>query len=185
MTDPEAAEAGRERRPRGAVAVLAAGALLAAGLLGDAQVREREVDALLARASSGLETVRYADGRVRGVLRYSGPALQSPQVRPEVRASLRDLVRGEAGGQVEALRAERRAAADIGVLPWHGPQREARAQWVAYLDVRVAYLESVAADFGALYRPHPELGQARDVAEQAYARAAPRRAGQVREVFGP
>lgn len=185
MTDPDALRAGPERRPRGALAVLAAGALLAAGLLGDAHVREREVDALLARAASGVESVQYADGRVRGVLRHAGPALQSPQVRPEVRDSLRDLVRREAGGQVEALRSERRAAADVRVLPWHGPQREARSRWLAYLDVRVAYLESVSADFGALYRPHPELGQARDGAEQAYARAAPRRAGQVREVFGP
>ena len=171
------------RRGRG-LRLLAPAVLVVLSVLADRWQTDREVDALLDRAAAGTESVRYADGRVLGTVRYAAPAMLSPSVRPQVRASLRDLVRREAAGQVGDLRAERAAAADVLVLPWHGAQRTARDRWVEYLDARVAYLDGVAADFAELYREHPELEEARGRAGQAYRSAAPDETDRITELFG-
>lgn len=148
----------------GLLVVLAVGA--------DRVQHRREVDALLTRAGSGQEAVRYADGRVRATLIYAGPSLGRADVAPSVRSSLERVVSGEATGQLAAVRARRDAVARTAVLPWHRDLRAARAAYVGYLDVRLGYLAAVGADLDALYAPHPELVQALARARTAFGRAA-------------
>ena len=150
--------------------VLAGALIMGAALAADSWQRDREADLLLDRAAAGSRAVDYADGRVLSTLRYSSPTILSARVEPRVRQSLRDLVRQEAAGQVARLRDQRAAAAEVLVLPWHGDERRAQQRWLAYLDARIAYVEEVAADFGALYRPHPELRTTLDAAGDAYRR---------------
>ncbi len=177
-------ESGGGPRGRGGrLLLLVPAALLSAALLLDRQ-GDREVSALLDRAETGAAAVEYADGRVAGLVRYAAPALLSAQVDARVRSGLEDLVRAEAAGQVDDLRAERDAAAAVRVLPWHGRQRAARDRWVDYLDARVAYLEAVAADFDELYRPHPELLRARAAAGRAYRAVAPDEGARLAAVLG-
>ncbi len=153
--------------------LLLAGALAAgAAVAADSWQRDREADLLLDRAAAGRRAVDYADGRVLATLRYSSPAISSARVEPRVRQSLRDLVRQEAAGQVARIRDQRAAASQVLVLPWHGDERRAQQRWLAYLDARIAYVEEVAADFGALYRPHPQLRSTLDAAGEAYGRLA-------------
>ncbi len=165
---------GPERAPRAVpwrlLAVLAV--LVALAVAGDRVQHDREARALITRAGSGQEAVRYADGRVRATLTYAGPALGAADVSPSVRSSLERVVSGEAAGQLAAVRAQRDAVAGTAVLPWHRALRAARAAYVAYLDVRLGYLSAVGADLDALYAPHPELGQALARARAAYGRAA-------------
>ena len=165
---------------------LAALLVLAALLLGgDRVLLSREVDHVLERAASGRARLAYADGRVTAAVRYSSPALVSPQVAPRVRESLQDLVRQAAAERVGDVRRERQAAAGVRVLPWHTAQREARDRWVAYLDARLARLQAIAADFDALYAVDRLAEQRLAAAREAYAEAAPGQADRVADALGP
>lgn len=145
--------------------------LVVAGVSADRWQRDRERRALTRTARDGTTAVSYADGRVRAVLLYASPTLGSAGVQPSVRASLERIVSEEAAQRLPDLRAARTRSAGVRVLPWHGRQRSARAAYVGYLDLRLAYFGDVARDLDAYYVPHPELVAAWDRVGRAYARA--------------
>lgn len=168
-TDPDEPHAHPRRRLL--LAVLAGLALAAA--VADQQVRAAEFDALLAQARAGQSAVSYADRRIGATVQYASPVLGSSDTLPRVRASLETIVEAEAGRQAEALHDQAAASAATRVLPWHGAQRKARHAYTAYLAAKAAYLQSVAADFDALYGRPPELAARLAAAASAYDAAAP------------
>jgi hypothetical protein len=132
----------------------------------------RELDSLLARVDSAQGTIGYSDRRVAATIAYSRPLLFSADTPPNVRTSLQQLVADSAAGQVGAVAKERADAAEVSVLRWHRGLRRAKAALLAYLDVRVAYLRTVAADSRSLYVVHPELAQSMARARTALRDAA-------------
>ena len=142
-----------------------------AGVQADGRFAGRELDTLLERAQSGLSTVAYTERRIQGTVGYFSPALVSPTVEQSVRDSLQGIVREEAAGQVEAVRRQRDAAAGVRVLPWHGDERAARDELVAYLDGRIAYLQAVSQEFRQLFAPQPEQEAALTRVREALTRA--------------
>lgn len=171
---PEPADvlaSGRERRPVLRFVAVVLVALVVAGVYADRWQRDRERAALTERARAGTAAVLYADGRIRAALTYVSPTLGSAAVSVSVRESLARVVSGEAAARLPDLTAERAATSAVRVLPWHGEQRAARAAYVRYLDLRLAYLSAVADDLDALYVPHPELAEGQQRARAAYATA--------------
>lgn len=152
--------------------VLVVGLLLVAVGAVDRRQRARELDRILARAAAAQATIGYADRRIAGTLSYVEPQVRRPATSPQVRASLRALVQGEADGQLAALRTRRAAVRDVAVWPWHRANVAAREQYVDYLDTRISYLLSVATDFSSLFRSHPELARSSEAARSALTAAA-------------
>lgn len=116
---------------------------------------------------AGQATVAYADARVAATVRYTQPLLGSASAPASVRAGLSRLVADEARGQLAPVTAERAAARQVRVLPWHDRLRRARASYATYLDVRLSYLRAGAADARVLLRPHPASASALEAAERA------------------
>ena len=143
------------------------------GYLGDHAVSGREADALLDRAVAAQGTVAYSNRRVAATVDYTRPQLFGPSVPARVRAGLKQLIADSARSQVASLRTERSSAAAVHVVGWHHQDVDARAALVRYLDARVAYLQSVAADPDVLYVEHPDLERLLDAARAAYRLIAP------------
>jgi hypothetical protein len=152
--------------------VVVALVLGAAGVVGNNVVERRELDRLLARVDSAQGTIAYSDRRVAATVDYTRPLLFGANVPANVRAGLQQLVADSAAGQVGAVEKERADAAEVSVLRWHRGLRRAKAALVAYLDVRVAYLRTVAGDSRTLYVVHPELAQSMARARTALRDAA-------------
>lgn len=152
-------------------------------VVADGAVRRAEVDRLLQRVSTGEASATYADRRLSATVEYTGGQMTSPTASPQVRASLRQLVQGEAVGQLPALRASEAAARSVRVLPWHRDVRRARSAAVALLAARVLRLTEVAGDLRRLYQRLPEPAASELTARRALAEvaAAPR----VEAAFAP
>jgi hypothetical protein len=132
----------------------------------------RELNRLLTRVADTQAAVAYSNHRVAATVDYTLPLLFRAALQPRVRAGLQKLVEEAAAGQVDGVRQQRDRAARTAVLPWHHEVRVARAALVRYLDARVAYLRSVAADQEVLFVEHPDLDRLLATARQAFARAA-------------
>jgi hypothetical protein len=172
---PDVLVSGSERlpRPRRALVGLALLALLAtAAVVADDVARGREADALVTRAATAQEAVRYADSRVAATVAYTMPLLESAAQPASVRAGLARLVEQEAAGQVPPVQRQRAAVAAVRVLPWHDPQRRARALLLRYLDARVQRLQAAAQDARVLFREDPEPAARLDAARDALAEVA-------------
>ena len=153
--------------------VLAVALVLGVALFAVNGVAEhRELDRLLARVADTQAEVAYSNHRVAATVDYTLPLLFRAALQPRVRAGLQKLVEESAAGQVDGVRQQRDLAARTAVLPWHHDVRLARAALVRYLDARVAYLRSVAADQEVLFVEHPDLDRLLAVARQAFAHAA-------------
>jgi hypothetical protein len=150
------------------VALVLGVALVAANTL----ATHRELDALLTRVVDAQAEVAYSNHRIAATVDYTLPLLFRAALEPRVRAGLQQLVEDSAAGQVDGVRQQRDQAARTGVLPWHHDVRLARAALVRYLDARVAYVKSVAADQETLFVEHPDLDRLLAAARQAFARAA-------------
>lgn len=132
----------------------------------------RELDRLLARAVDAQGAIAYSNHRVAATVDYTRPLLFGASVPDRVRAGLQQLVEDSAATQVDGVAAERNRTRAVSVLPWHRALGRARAALVTYLDARVAYLRSVAADQHVLYVEHPELDRLLDSARSAFRDAA-------------
>jgi hypothetical protein len=149
------------------VALVLGVALVAANTL----AAHRELDALLTRVVDAQDAIAYSDHRVAATVDYTLPLLFGASVSARVRAGLQQLVADAAAGQVEGLAQERTRAAAVQVLPWHRALGRAKRALVKYLDARVFYLRSVAADTQVLYVEHPELVALLDDARAAFRQA--------------
>ena len=139
----------------------------------DQRDRNREFAALLGQVSRAQSAVRYSDARIQSMVQYTSPQLTSARAPDRVRASLRQLVQQTAADRVAPLRIRREAIARLSVSRWHGEQRRARDTYLAYLDGRIAFLQAVAADLRALYRPHWELSWQLTAARVALLKVSP------------
>lgn len=139
----------------------------------DQRDRNREFAVLLGQVSRAQSAVRYSDARIQSMVQYTSPQLTSARAPDRVRASLRQLVQQTAADRVAPLRIRRDAVARLSVRRWHGEQRRARDTYLAYLDGRIAFLQAVAADLRALYRPHWELSWQQTAARTALLKVSP------------
>lgn len=156
---------GEDRRPRRwprvAVALVAT---LGAGLLVlDDHRRGTEMARLLDAVESSQATVAFADRRVSAMRQYLGPVFTSGD--EDLYESLNELLAG--AGRTAAVEVDRRrgAVAAVDVLPWHDDQEEAQQSYLAYLDARVTWLESVGRRDG-------RAGERRDAVARTWSDAA-------------
>jgi hypothetical protein len=128
-----------------------------AGAVGlDQRTRIDETRALVEQVALSQSSVEYADARIRAMVAYTSPTLQSARAPEGVRAGLRTLVQETAAERVGPLLERRAAVVDLAVRRWHGAQREARDAYVAYLDERIAVLRAMSVDLRVLFQPQPE-----------------------------
>ena len=166
--DPPDHRRGPQRRWWPAVLVVALVIVTTAVAIGtDQRGRAREFSALLAQVTRTQASITYSQGQIQAMVGYTSPQLTSARAPASVRAGLRQIVQKAAADRVAPLRTRREAVADLPVGRWHGRQRRARDAYLAYVDQRLGFVQAVAADLGALYRPDP-LAQP----VQAAARAA-------------
>lgn len=166
--DPPDHRRGPQRRWWPAALVVALVIVTTAVAIGtDQRGRAREFSALLAQVTRTQASITYSQGQIQAMVGYTSPQLTSARAPASVRAGLRQIVQKAAADRVAPLRTRRAAVADLPVGRWHGRQRRARDAYLAYVDQRLGFVQAVAADLGALYRPDP-LAQP----VQAAARAA-------------
>ncbi len=144
--------------------------LVVLAVLGDGAARRHETGQLFDRVAAAQASLTYADRRLAGLVAYTSPQLSSPDAPPAVRQSLRAVLQDEAADRLPPLATRRDAVAGVRLLPWHGEERQARDDYLAYLDLRQQALREAAADLDVLYQRRPKTTRARERAWAALRR---------------
>jgi hypothetical protein len=119
--------------------------------------RERSaLRACVVEAESDLDDLSY---RTAGLEVYIASAVDRPDVAPSVRRSLRGIVQETVLRGLPPL--ERDESRCEAVRAWHGAARRARADYLAYLTLRLDQLQRAVADLEALHVDVPALPPAR------------------------
>jgi hypothetical protein len=148
------------------VALGTAGLVLAL-VCGDLVVTSRETSSLRRCVRSAEAELVDVARRAAAVETYAGPALQGAATPPRVRSSLASLVEHSIGEQLPALQHDRQLCRRTWAL--HPSARQARHDYLAWLDLRVRQLTAAAADLDALHTEVPGLTAARELAVRSLA----------------
>jgi hypothetical protein len=160
----------RARWPLAVLVVLLVVALT--GRWADGQQRRHEFRALLAKTADAQATVLAAQAGVLSIRSYTMPLLVSSS-SATVRSGLAQLIDQSAATGATSVRKARDAIAMLTLLPWHREMQSARRADLAYLDQRIADLDSVAKG-GDLVALHSAAAtSAASSATSALQRAAP------------
>jgi hypothetical protein len=137
------------RRPvrflSGAIVVVVV--LVVAGSWADRLERGHEFEALSDTIAASQQNVSFAVNQVVSTRDYTMPLLVTSS-SASVRAGLAKLIDQAAAKRVIDLQATRRQVDGVAIAPWHHADRQARADYVAYLDARIAAMQSMAAGNG-------------------------------------
>lgn len=149
--------------------------LLVVALVGrwaDGQQRRHEFSTLLAKTADAQATVLAAQAEVLSIRSYTMPLLVSSS-SATVRSGLAQLIDQSAATGATSLREARDAIARLTELPWHHEMRSARRADLAYLDQRIADLESIAKGGDLVVLHSASAAAAASIATSALQHAAP------------
>ncbi len=147
-------------------------ALLVAALLGwwgDAEVRDREHEALMDAIASTQTEANQADDLVWATLQYMQPTILSFDIPESLRQNLKSTVQHMANQGVADINAHVDAVADVRILPWHDDLDAARDAYLAYVALKVEGLE----DFWGVGRDDLPAGRQLATARTALINTAP------------
>jgi hypothetical protein len=139
----------------------------------DQRSRAREFSALLVQVTRAQTSITYSQGRIQSMVGYTSPQLTSARAPERVRAGLRKIVQDAAADRVGPLRTRRAAVAGLPVHGWHHEQRHARDAYLDHVDQQLGFVQAVAADLRALYRPDPQAQRLQAEARAALLAASP------------
>jgi hypothetical protein len=128
-------------------AVVVVVVLAVAGSWADRLERGHEFDALTDTIDSSQQSVSFAVQQLVSTRNYTMPLLVTSS-SATVRAGLAKLIDEAAQKRVVDLETQRHRVDSVAILPWHSAERRARADYVAYLDARIAAMQSMAAGNG-------------------------------------
>jgi len=157
---------------RVALVVVGLLALSVTGVLADRRLRSHEFDEVLAGCLAGEADWAYAERTVIGMVDYAAPLLQRADASPELKAGLAVRVRATASAAADSLGPGRASLAALTILPWHGPQLDARDACSGYLSQADHRLRQVADDLSALDLPMDHLQDRQRAARAALMAAA-------------
>ncbi len=157
---------------RVALAVVGLLALSVTGVLADRRLRSHEFDEILAGCLVGEADSAYAERTVIGMVDYAAPLLQRADASPELKAGMAARVRATASAAADSLAPGRSTLAALTILPWHGPQLDARDACSGYLSQADHRLRRVADDLSALDLPTDYLQNRQRAARAALVAAA-------------
>lgn len=137
----------RTRHPRLLTAAIVAFAIvLAAAWWLDRRWQESATDAVNAATEQAEMTVTNAQRRLGSMRDYVQPAISRPDLDPEVRESMDDLVQEARAQGLLELAVVREQLTGLTFAPWHDGPRNLRDDALASLDAAVAELRQDSSD---------------------------------------
>jgi hypothetical protein len=121
--------------------------LAVAGSWADRLERGHEFEELSDTIAASQQNVSFAVSQVVSTRDYTMPLLVTSS-SATVRAGLAKLIDQAAAQRVVDLEATKRRVDGVAIVPWHHADRQARAEYVAYLNSRIAAMQSMAAGNG-------------------------------------
>jgi hypothetical protein len=152
------------------------------GSWADRLERGHEFDALTTTIDSSQQSVSFAVQQVVSTRNYTMPLLVTSS-SATVREGLEKLIDQAAQRRVVDLEAQRRRVDGVFIVPWHTAERRARADYVAYLDARIAAMQSMADGNGQPTDEETVFSALQQQAEQALDAATSSQAGRAATLF--
>ncbi len=141
----------RKRHPRLLTAAIVAFAIvLATAWWLDRRWQESSTEAVNVAAEQAETTVANAQRRLGSMREYVQPAISRPDLDPQTRQSMDELVQEARAQGLLELAAVREELAGLSFAPWHDEPRTLRDQALAALDAAVADLGANPADVAVI-----------------------------------
>jgi nitrogen fixation/metabolism regulation signal transduction histidine kinase len=151
--------ASRNRHPRLLMAAVVVFALvLAAAWWLDRRWQESSTDAVALATEQAETALANAQRRIGSMREYVRPAISRPDLDPQVRASMDDLVQEARAQGLLELALAREELATLTFAPWHDGPRTLRDDALATLDAAVAELGDDNGDIVTLIDTTPASG---------------------------
>lgn len=133
----------RKRHPRLLIAAVAAFALiLTAGWILDRRWQDSATAEVSAATEQAEIALVIAQQRIASMREYVQPAVSRPDLDPDTRQSMNDLVEQAREQGLVELQAARQQLADLTFAPWHDGPRSLRDQALASLEAQISAIDS-------------------------------------------